>query len=296
MPGTLTFSKQAKLYLEQAAKKRTPLRPRTLETYEERLKNDVLPYIGHKAMEVIDNVQLKFLVDKWADKKVSRSRMKLNISVIKEIVASAVNERGERLYNIQWNPDFWDLPAGTPKKATVDAQTVQDAISKAPRHSSALIALLAGTGLRIGEALGLTWDNWYDGKLIIKSQFGGAPTKTQAGVREVDLAPELNDYLVGRLAVPLPATPSTPARNTLFPYDESTYRHAFKKAGLTGGFHTLRRFRSTYLDLMNCPGGLKRYWIGHSAGDVHEGYEQFGKEIQARKDEAARIGLGFKLP
>lgn len=287
MSGKMTFSKQAQLYLEQAKNRRNPLRPRTLETYAERLKNDILPSIGQKSLDIIDNVRVKALVDKWAVHGVSRSRMKLNISVIKEIVASAVNEKGEKLYDVRWNPDFWDLPAGTPKKATVSAQEVQDAIFKAPKQVSTLIALLAGTGLRIGEALGLTWANFSvtESKLVITSQLGGAPTKTQAGVREVDLAPELVAYIIDRVGTP-----------TWFPQSESTYRNLTVQAGIKGGFHALRRFRSTHLNKMNCPPGLSRYWIGHSSGDVHEGYEQFGKEIQTRKDEAARIGLGFKLP
>lgn len=287
--GHLTFSKQAQLFLEQAAKRRNPLRPKTLATYAERLKNDILPSIGQKSMDIIDNVRVKALVDKWAVHGVSRSRMTLNISVIKEIVASAVNEKGEKLYNVAWNPDFWDLPAGTPKKATVSAQEVQDAIFKLPRHSSAMAALLAGTGLRIGEALGLTANSWIpsDSKIIVTGQRGGAPTKTQAGVREVDLAPELNEYLKTGVKV---------ETKELFPYSKNYYRDHFELAGLKGGFHALRRFRTTYLAAQSCPPGLARYWTGHAAGDVHEGYEQFGKEIQTRKAEAARIGLGFELP
>lgn len=82
----------------------------------------------------------------------------------------------------------------------------------------------------------------------------------------------------------------------MFTSSESFYYKELVGAGIVGGFHTLRRFRSMHLDKMSCPRGLSRYWIGHAAGDVHEGYEQFGKEIETRKSEAKRIGLGFELP
>jgi integrase len=54
--------------------------------------------------------------------------------VMKLVVASAVNENGDQIHPRVWNNDF----AGVP----IDRYRV-------------LFALLAGTGLRIGEALGL---------------------------------------------------------------------------------------------------------------------------------------------
>lgn len=306
-PIPQTFAEQAVLFIQKAKSKRNPLKPKTIQTYEDRLKNDILPYIGKRPLELVDNVEVKSLVDKWAEKQVSRSTMKLNISVIKEIVNSATNPKGEKLYQVQWNPDFWDLPQGIAKKVTVDAQTVQDAVLKAVRHLSALIALLAGSGLRIQEAMGLRvgpgqgnesyWDE-RESKIVVCSQFDGKKdisTKTAAGCREVDLAPELNEYLKTRVSLTLPPIPGAAARNRMFAMSESWYDKEARKVGIKG-FHSLRRFRSMYLDKMSCPRGLSRYWIGHAAGDVHEGYEQFGKEIETRKLEAQRVGLGFILP
>lgn len=303
----LTFGDQAAAFLKQEKEERNPLRGKTLETYEARLKNDILPFIADRPMELVDNVQVKSLIGDWIKKGVAASTMRLNISIIKKIRKSAVNEKGEQRFPIAWNASFWRMPKLAVKKATVNAQTVQDAISKLSRHESALAALLAGTGLRIQEAMAIKWTGranesyWVpdESKLIICSQFDGkefVETKTEAGCREVDLAPELNEYLKTRAALPLSASLSQAADDRLFRYSETTYYRAFVKAGIIGGFHTLRRFRITYLANQSVPPGLARYWTGHAAGDVHEGYEQFGKEIELRKSEVKRVGLGFTLP
>lgn len=303
----LTFGEQAAAFLQQEKEERNPLRAETLKTYENRLRNDILPHIANRPMELVDNVQVKSLVGEWVKNNVASSTIRLNISIIKKIRKSAVNDRGEQRFPIAWNASYWRLPKLTVKKATVDAQTVQDAISRLPRHESALAALLAGTGLRIQEAMAVKWTGkenesyWVlnESKLIVCSQFDGktfSDTKTAAGCREVDLDPNLNEYLKTRAALPLSATPSSAADDRLFRYSESTYNRAFIKAGIKGGFHTLRRFRITYLANQSVPPGLARYWTGHAAGDVHEGYEQFGKEIELRKSEVKRVGLGFELP
>jgi hypothetical protein len=40
---------------------------------------------------------------------------------------------------------------------------------------------------------------------------------------------------------------------------------------------------------------LIKFWNGHAAGDITERYTKVGSEIQARKEQAAKAGLGFKL-
>ena len=66
------------------------------------------------------------------------------------------------------------------------------------------------------------------------------------------------------------------------------------------GLHGFRRYRDTYLrNRTNCPGGVYKFWLGHSTGgDMSEHYDKIGsdKETQFRRDVAASVGYGFTLP
>ena len=156
----------------------------------------------------------------------------------------------------------------------------------------ALIALLAGTGLRIGEALAIGHGNVWDpmqGSItvsgtLVNGTFQPAP-KTQAGNRIVDLDPELNRLLLSIFG-------ETDGR--LFPSSEDTYRRRIGELGIPG-FHSLRRFRITYLQGANVPPTLVKFWSGHAAGDVSERYTKFGAQIEERKTWSERAGLGFQL-
>jgi len=301
-----TLRDQASIFLTEAASRRNPLSSNTLATYRDRIKNDILPFIGDIPLDVIDNTIVKALVGKWVEEEVSPATMRLNFTIIKQIQNSAVDAKGAPMYPVTWNPKFIQFPHVHSKKAAVDAQTVQDAISRLLEgecHECAtLVALLAGSGLRIGEARALRLNTgsstWIpqESKLVIREQRKRdgdfRQTKTIAGVREVDLAPELNQFLIRILVNNVCAV--APG-SLLFPQSDRYYGKLLEEQSIPG-FHALRRFRSTHLAGESCPDALSRYWAGHAAGDVHKGYEVFGKQIQLRKTEVVRIGLGFKLP
>lgn len=78
------------------------------------------------------------------------------VQVIKMVVGSALDDKGEPLYPVKWNHNFMDLPEiGKQRKAAFTAAEVTAIISKAEGQFRTLYALLAGTGLRIEEAIGL---------------------------------------------------------------------------------------------------------------------------------------------
>src|SRR5579859_7074640 len=119
-------------------------------------------------------------------------------------MSSAVDDNGNQLFPRKWNSEFLDLPTiENQKQPTISAQKLQDAISKAGASDKALYALLAGTGLRIAEALALMsgkdegiGNAWVreQSKIIVRCQRKGGtydeitvmPTKTKAGIREVE--------------------------------------------------------------------------------------------------------------
>jgi len=293
-----TFKEQSEIYLKRGAeRKRKPFRPATLKTYKSQIETNLLPLIGAYPLEDVGNKAVKAVVAELVAQGLSAKTIQDNLNLIKGIVASAVNENGDQLYPRTWNSEHIDAPAvENQKQPTFSAQALQDAISKAGEGDKALYAILAGTGLRIAEALGVTgsvmceFDNYFDGeKIIVRGQRNGSivgPTKTKAGNREIDLHPELARYLRETFKS---------LTGYMFPGHVNGYRKRLEANGIQGGFHSFRRFRLTHLDGANVPQGLQRFWTGHAAVDVHESYVKSGEKLQERKEWACKAGLGFAL-
>ena len=297
-----TFAQQAATFLaEGTSRAKKPFRPNTIKNYKSQIETIINPLIGDKPMEDVGNKLLKEVCLELQEQDYSAKSIGDILNLIKQIVKSAVNSEGDFLYPREWNAKFIDAPSVEgQKQPTISAQSLQDALSKALCARKALYAILAGSGLRISEALAIHYgpDNgitsyWIpqESKVIVRQQRNGkdfGPTKTKAGVREVDLAPELNEFLKATF-------PQTVNTYLLFPGGISTYAEDLKEIGIEGGFHTLRRFRISHLQSVSVPGMLIKFWNGHAAGDITERYTKVGSEIQARKEQAAKAGLGFKL-
>lgn len=224
-------------------------------------------------------------------------------------MASAVDQNGNELYPREWNHDFVDLPIvnkADQNTPTLTYKQVNTAVLSASGQYQAMFALLAASGLRVGEALALCdspgdgrnsyWDA-QTGILHIKTTLVNGVVqpnpKTEAGVRQVDLAPEVNEYLK---QVGLPLTGLLFRNNRGGPVCDKTARRHLENAGITEGFHSFRRFRITHLEAQNVPRGLAMYWTGHAEKDVHGSYIKIGQDLQTRKDWAVKAGIGFQLP
>lgn len=288
-----TFAEQAETFLiEGSTRAKKPFRANTLISYRSHIKT-INPLIGDKPLEDVTNKLLKAVCEELQGQEYSAKTINDILVVIKQIVKSAVDSEGNFLHPREWNSKFIDAPSiENQKQPTVTAETLQGAIRRAIPADKALYALLAGTGLRINEALGIVvFDDGKsnfitEGVIHIRSQRGGDAPKTKSGVRQVDLAPELQSFIRENVR---------PEGNLLFPESESTYRERLEKNGVLGGFHTLRRFRITYLQSQSISAMMIKFWSGHAAGDISERYMKVGSEIQARKEQAAKAGLGFKL-
>jgi integrase len=297
----ITFAQQAEKFLQDGAiRKRNPLRQSTLRTYRAQIETHLIPKIGKLKLQDVGNKVVSRVVTDMASEGLSAGTIQLNVVIIKKIRRSAVNEDGDSLFPISWNSDVIDAPEISPKQPTICLETLETALQRANAHDKALYALLGSTGLRIAEARALTIGPddgvntvWIpsESKVIVRQQAtrdGFGPTKTKAGKREVDLNPELNDFLIKQVGDRM---------GPLFPNCETCYADHLKANGIGGGFHVFRRFRITHLKLQGVPDPLIKFWVGHTTGnDITEHYTQVGGEIQSRKDWAAKAGVGFKLP
>jgi len=145
------------------------------------------------------------------------------LAVIKSVVASVLNDKGEPVYSVKWNHNFMDLPVVEEQNApSFTAAEIETIISSANGQDKILYALLAGSGLRIGEAFALHVEDVCDTVIHVKRSAWegdlGSP-KTAAGKREVDLhsslASALGDHIGSRKSgLVFPSARGTPQRKS----------------------------------------------------------------------------------
>jgi integrase len=300
-PATTFQAQAAKWISHMQARRRKPVKPATIWGWQHALDKWLIPHLGDKLLADISNRALRELVDKMAAANLSAQTIVTYTKVVKMVLASAVDSEGEQLYPRKWNHDFIGLPVVRREeqhRPTVTAGEVEHILANSKRTYAVLFALLAGTGLRIGEALGLKVEDLSPDCSVLsvrRSIWGGqeqAP-KTPNAVREVDipapLAQLLQDHVAGRapgyLFLSFAGTPLIP-RNVLHRL------HDAKKVG----FHAFRRFRTEQLRRARVPEDLVKLWLGHSKQTVTDYYADGLKNDSAwRREWAERAGLGFSL-
>jgi integrase len=309
----ITFREQAEIWLEQMKnRKRKPVAPSTLTTWECCLGNWLNPNIGNTPLDNIKNLILKNLGIKMVERGLGESAIRSYTNVVKMVVASAVNEEGDELYPRKWNHSFIDLPRiRNPKQPSFTREVVMGIVAGARKEKYQLFfALCAGTGLRFGEALGIKIQDISPDCSTIKivqkawrSQIHNF-LKTDSGSREIDLYPALaamlKEYLdkhqetlksdllfQSRSGKPL-HQPNI-LRRTLHPILENLNEPKC-------GCHAFRRFRITHLRKNGVPEDLINYWVGHAGKSVTDAYSKLKLDLEFRKQVAERVGLGFDLP
>jgi hypothetical protein len=96
-------------------------------------------------------------VTKLSAAKLSPKSIVNYTQLMKMVVASAVDENtGDQLFPIKWNHDFADMPVvGKQHQPSLTEDEMTKIVTSASGREQVLYVLIAATGLRIGEALGL---------------------------------------------------------------------------------------------------------------------------------------------
>ncbi len=264
------------------------------------------PNIGDVPLANINNAVLKQLIAKMASANLSPKTIINYTGLVKLVVASAKDEEGELLFPRKWDSEFIDLPIVTnQRQPKFSSGTMSSIVQNTTGKYRVLYALLAGTGLRAGEALGLEVgkhiSNDYRTLHVRQSVWEGSTQspKTKAAIRDVDLCPALSvlvkDLVAGRTSGFLfhnvkgrPLAQSNVLRRNLHPVLESLKQ---PKAG----FHSFRRFRATHLSKSKVPDDLKKFWMGHAKTSQTEEYVKLFDEVEYRREVADTIGMGFSL-
>jgi integrase len=270
--------------------------------------------IGDKPLAEVKNEVARELVTamKAAKPPLADKTIVSYFQVMKAVVASAVNKEGEQLHSRNWNLHHIGLPIVNERKQSKPAYVgteVEQIVATAKGRYRVLFALLAGSGLRPGEALGLRVGEHIspDCKTLYirQSVWNGMEQdpKTENAVRDVDVCSDL--------AVMLKAFIGNRTSGFLFHTDSSKplSQRNILRDGLNPilaklnlkqdgkAFHSFRRFRVMHLRKSRVPWDLEKFWIGHANKDVTDKYaSQLKEDVEWRKDVAEKTGLGFALP
>lgn len=305
----ITFREQAAIWFEQMKKrKRRPVAPATLDSWESCLRNWLNPNIGDMPLDSIRNLALKNLGAKMVNDGLGASAIRSYINAAKMVVASAVNEEGEQLYPRKWNHDFIDLPEDkNPKQPTLtgDAVTAILAASKDGLHRM-LYTLCASSGLRFGEVLGIDIKDVSPDCITIricqKAWRGQIHDylKSDNGKREIDLHPTvaamLKDFIGVRTSGLLFSAKTGRQLSQTNILRRSLHPILAMLDQPKTGCHAFRRFRVTWLRKNSVPEELIRFWLGHAGKTVTDSYSKLTSDADFRRQVADKIGLGFQPP
>jgi integrase len=302
-----TFREQAEWFLNHSVKrKRRPAKPQTISGWRYCLKNWLNPVIGDLPLASVGNGTVKVLAAKMHEAKLSAQTMTTYINLVKLIVASAIDDNGDQLFPRKWNNDFIDLPViENQKQPTFTAETMSAIVQKTAGQDQVLYALLAGTGLRVGEAFGLEVRHLSaDCRTITVEQSCWQKSiqtpKTKSAYRQIDVCTDLarllkqfiGDRRSGLLfanGASKPLSQTNVVRRSLHPILEEL---GVEKTG----FHAMRRFRATWLRKQRTPEDLIRFWLGHAKSSMTDGYSKLSDDIECRREVAEKIGTGFSVP
>lgn len=301
-PAT-TFETQAKRWLESlASRRRRPVKPATIAGWSHCLDRWVNPTLGTKALNEVSNGAARELVEVMTAAGMSAKTIVNNFAVVKAVLASAVDKEGSQIYPRTWNHDFIGLPIV--HKADQELQTVSQAqlqtiLANALERYTILFALIAATGLRIGETVGLRHSDFSNECRVLHVQRSvwkgkAQPPKTKNAVRLIDVPEELAKVLC-KYVRPTDDAYLFETRNGT-PLNDRNALRALHATGIKVGFHALRRFRTETLRRARVHEDLVRMWLGHASGSVTDDYAKgLRNDEQFRRDWCERAGLGFAL-
>jgi integrase len=310
-----TFDQQAEWWIKAIEdgrvlhrRKRTRMKPATIDGYK-CATSWLSSHIGKTPLANIKNAAAKELVAEMKEAGLSDKTIVSYFQVLQSVIASVVNDEGEQVHPRVWDSHFIGLPVVNPKKQnrpTRTAKEIEKIIAASRNRYRVLYSLLAGTGLRIGEALALKIGQHISDNCstihVRQSLWHGKEQepKTQAAVRDVDITRELAALLAkfigdrkdGYLFCTETGQPLSP-RNIL---RDSLHPTLAKLKQPKMGFHCFRRFRESVLQMSEARTLLVDYWMGHENREMGTRYaKQVVEDVAWRKQWAKKVGLGFKL-
>src|SRR5277367_5267067 len=145
METTMTFQSQAEMFMSEIAhRKSDPAKANTLRSYQSILNARILPTLGREELADVNNRTVKALVAHLTEGGLSPATITLAVSLVKQIVKSAVDDEGNQLYPRTWNTKFIDAPKVDPtsqKAPVVPIAAITAALGTTSGEIRVLVAL-----------------------------------------------------------------------------------------------------------------------------------------------------------
>ena len=163
VPGT-TLRQQAEWWMESlSGRRRRPLKPATVYGWQHCLDRWILPNLGNMLLSEVRNRALRQFIEILSAAGLASKTIVNVVTVVKLVVASAVDEEGDQIHPRIWNHEFIQLPLVIKEKQnrpTITEAEISAMLTALKGRDAVLVALVAGTGLRIGEALAIRTDDF----------------------------------------------------------------------------------------------------------------------------------------
>ena len=102
--STITFKQQGEIWLKPLAnRKRNPLEQTTIDTRQYAMDKWIYPFFEGYLLANVNNMAMKDFVDHIS--KLSAATIRDYSNIVKAVVASAINERGDSLFPRKWNEE-----------------------------------------------------------------------------------------------------------------------------------------------------------------------------------------------
>jgi len=276
------------------------LKASTQSSYRTNLNRYVLPWLGEVRLRDLRKGEIQAWLSALSESGLSRQTVKNIWCALASVLRTAVDWG-----YIETNPAHGvRLPARQPKAAVFlpTPEQVVQILQRLPEPSHTLLLLLVGTGLRVGEALGLRWEDidLQRKTLTVRRDIWHGQVsspKYAASERVIPLGPKLAGHLEGkRGGVSLwifagnsgkPLDPKNLTRRQLRPVLDGLGIPRFS-------WHRLRKLHSTYLGDLSVSPRILQAQLGHAdAALTLNVYTQVVPESQRRAIEKLE-GLLFR--
>lgn len=147
----------AEIWMQKILIKREPT---TYITYESIIRTHILPAIGKKPVKQLDYSDIEALLQKLADDGRSKSTLEVTKAILTGMLGYAVKPMRITRYNPAKEAELPQSQKPKKERTSYTAAQIRQILEAVPRGSDYRMPIILGIycGLRISEALGLTWD------------------------------------------------------------------------------------------------------------------------------------------
>jgi integrase len=271
----VTFAEYAAEWIETYTGRTTRgIRPETLADYRADLERDALPFFGRMQLAAIEPRDVKRYASMLAQRGLSPCSVRNTLAPVRALLATAAEEgliRSNPFAGLRLAQRV-DVEPEERTKAMTERE-LRVLLGELPVEWQLFFELLAHTGLRIGEAVALTWADVDFGnrRLVVRRRlYRGRfdSPKSRYGRRSVPLSHGLSRALWRLRGTASDDAPVFPSRSGGHLDPSNLMARVLKPAALRAGvpwagFHTFRHTCATMLFRHGLNAKQAQVWLGH---------------------------------